>query len=418
MIQKFQKIPPQPAPYLMANSIQSYEWGSRGSDAFIPKLINIEPEDNLPYAELWVGAHPKAPSRINIDGNYYFLLDVIREIPVEILGEYVYNKFGSNLPFLFKVLSAAEPLSIQVHPNKEQAKKIHSADPKNYPDSNHKPEIAIALDSLTALVGFKPFDEIAKILMDFPEILELMGDVSLDDINVLMQSDTETQRKFVKELYSKVNELSIKSIKLIKVLDSLEVRLNNSGSHYSDIANLFSTLKSKYGYDTGLFSIFLLNYLELNEGEGLFLEAGSPHAYLKGNIIECMANSDNVIRAGLTNKFKDIPNLLQTVDYTCRKMDIIKSDLKSDAIIYYTGAEEFQVTRWSLTEGVKKYNKTNRRPEILFILEGKISIGWENNEKILKHSYLKGQSVFIPAFLPEYRIQAESNSIIIRTAIP
>jgi mannose-6-phosphate isomerase len=417
MMQKLNKTQMLPAPYLMSNSIQNYEWGSRGNNAFIPTLINIEAEGNLPYAELWIGAHPKAPSRVNINGQFYSILELITAHPIEMVGEYVYNKFGCTLPFLFKILSAAEPLSIQVHPDKNQARLLHTLDPKNYPDENHKPEIAISLGHFTALAGFKPFNEIVKVLTDFPELLDLFDNVSIDDLNKLHLSDNEVKKNFIKDLYSKVNELSIKNSRLFKIIDIIEERLN-SNSRYSEITDLFSELKKKYGYDTGLFSIFLLNYLELGEGEGLFLNSGLPHVYIKGNIIECMANSDNVIRAGLTGKFKDVKALLETVNYECRKIDTIKSNLKSDAIIYYTAAEEFQVTRWNLSRNSKKYNKTNKRPEILFILDGRITIGWENNQKILKQNFHKGQSVFIPAFLQEYRIQAEDNSIIIRTSIP
>lgn len=418
MINKLKQISILPAPYLMINSIQNYEWGSRGNEAFIPKLINISAEDNVPYAELWIGAHPKASSKILIDEKPYSLLDVIKSYPVEMIGEYVQNKFGKTLPFLFKILSAAEPLSIQVHPDKELAKKLHSSDPKNYPDDNHKPEIAISLGSFAAFAGFKPFHQIIKVLDDFPEITQLIEDFSKDDLNKLLNSKPEVQDNFLRDLYTRINKLSIKNIKLIKIIDNLETRLINSGSQYSKIAALFTSLKKKYGYDPGLFSIFLLNYLELSEGEGLYLDSGLPHAYVKGNIIECMANSDNVIRAGLTGKYKDIPALLKAVNYDMCEIEVIKSDLWSEAIIYFTAAEEFQVTRWNLSEGVKKFNKTNRRPEILFVLDGNVSISWQNNQNILKHEFTKGQSVFIPAFLPEFRIQALSNSVVIKIAIP
>lgn len=418
MINRLKQISIRPAPYLMINSIQNYEWGSRGNNAFIPKLTNIKAEDNVPYAELWIGAHPKASSEILIDGQSYSLLDIIKSHPIEIIGEYVQNKFGITLPFLFKILSASEPLSIQVHPDKEFAKKLHISDPKNYPDENHKPEIAISLGSFTALAGFKPFNQIIKILGDFPEMFLLMENISENDLNNLVRSKPEVQDSFIREFYTKINKLSAKNVKLIKVVDSIEKRLTNSGSPYAKLAELFKGLKNKYGYDPGLFSIFLLNYLELSEGEGLYLDSGVPHAYIRGDIIECMANSDNVIRAGLTGKYKDVPALLKAVNYEMCEMDIIKSDLWSEAIIYFTAADEFQVTRWNLGKGEKKFNKTNNRPEILFVLDGNISLSWGSSQRILKNDFIKGQSIFIPAFLSEYRIEALSNSIVIKTAIP
>jgi len=135
-------------PYLLNNTIQKYSWGMSGKNAFIPKLLGITLEKNEPSAELWMGGHPSAPSKIYLFDSWINLNDVIRDFPVEILGQKIFEKFGSQLPFLFKVLSAAQPLSIQVHPNKTQAEELNSKDPEHYPDKNHKPEIAIDIDEL------------------------------------------------------------------------------------------------------------------------------------------------------------------------------------------------------------------------------------------------------------------------------
>lgn len=136
-------------PYLLKNKVQHYKWGAIGTMAYIPQLLGEKAESDKPYAELWIGAHPSFSSEIVIDEVAFPLYDIIQKFPKEILGEYVLNNYSKNLPFLFKVLSAAEALSIQAHPNKQQAISLYARDPEHYPDDNHKPEIAIALDELT-----------------------------------------------------------------------------------------------------------------------------------------------------------------------------------------------------------------------------------------------------------------------------
>ncbi|OQA94318.1 MAG: Mannose-6-phosphate isomerase [Chloroflexi bacterium ADurb.Bin222] len=142
-------------PFRLHNAIQPYPWGSRGAEAFIPRLLGIPAAPEQPYAELWIGAHPNAPSRVFLGDEPLSLATLIAREPVAMLGAAVAQRFDNQLPFLFKVLSAAEPLSIQAHPDKVQAERLHARDPQHYPDANHKPEVAIALDRLTALAGLK-----------------------------------------------------------------------------------------------------------------------------------------------------------------------------------------------------------------------------------------------------------------------
>ena len=153
-------------PYLLKGTLQHYAWGTQNKDAFIPHFINIPVERDTPYAELWMGAHPKAPSTLALDNNNMPLDKCIEMFPEEILGKAIFARF-KQLPFLFKVLSAAQALSIQAHPNKAQAEKLHMQDPEHYPDDNHKPEIAIALSNLTALAGFKSFDSLINTLENY-----------------------------------------------------------------------------------------------------------------------------------------------------------------------------------------------------------------------------------------------------------
>jgi mannose-6-phosphate isomerase len=191
-------------PYLLYNQIQPYEWGTRGKQAYIPNLLEIPTEENKPYAELWMGTHPAAPSQIDFDGGLVELHKVIKTYPVEILGVKTYAHFGANLPFLFKVLSAGQALSIQAHPNRQQAIQLHSNDPQHYPDQNHKPEIAIALDELTVLLGLLDPPELIKRLGVYPEVQRVTG---ITSINIRMDFG-KNHTSLIKQFYSNLIQKS------------------------------------------------------------------------------------------------------------------------------------------------------------------------------------------------------------------
>jgi len=296
----------QPQPYILKNTIQHYDWGTKGKNAFIPKLLNVKPEKDKPYAELWMGSHLNASSKIFIGGKEIELAEIIRQYPIEMLGNETAKRFSNTLPFLFKVLSANEALSIQVHPSKKQAIALNKKDPINYPDSNQKLEIAIALDSLTALVGFKPFNQIMRTLKDYPEIQDFIGE---SDWSVTEKS------KVIKRIFTKLIKKSVSDeVGLEDAFNKLNKRISKKKKQ-TEIEKYFLELSRKYKNDIGLLILFFLNLVHLKRGEAVFTKPEIPHAYLKGNILECMSNSDNVIRAGLTPKFKDINTLLKVLNY-------------------------------------------------------------------------------------------------------
>ncbi len=205
----------EPKPYKLINKIQDYDWGTKNDNAFIPKLIGIEVVSDKPYAELWIGAHPKSPSEIIIEDKKYKLNEVIEKFPIEILGEYVAEKFNNKLPFFLKILSAARALSIQTHPNKVQAEILHKKDPSNYPDDNHKPEIAIAIDGLTAIAGFRPVDEIVDIFKNHNEFRDFVGVDVYDDITKGNKDDLENN---IKLLYKSIMDKASDKEKCIKLI--------------------------------------------------------------------------------------------------------------------------------------------------------------------------------------------------------
>jgi mannose-6-phosphate isomerase len=392
-------------PYKLIGKFQHYDWGTKNEDAFIPELLGIDYELDLPYAEYWIGIHPNAPSEIMIDNQKYFINEVIDKFPAEILGKRVEQKFDNKLPFLLKLLSISKALSIQAHPNKKLAEELYKIDPQNYPDSNHKPEIAIAVDSLDAIVGLKDLAKIKIVLEDYPELFSLLDN---ELITKIQTNSYRYKEEIIIELYSQIMNAPFEKLERC-ILDLVE--------KFKSKENLFKPEKqflteyNNYGIDVGLISILLYNYVELKEGDAIFTEAGIPHAYLKGNIIECMANSDNVVRAGLTPKFKDVKTLTKMIKV--RSDDtLVKKIETEDKIIYKTAAEEFELSQLKLNSALRISN--NDEMNILFVLDGQIIIEWEGNEEIVH----QGEFYLIPAILNNYIISAISSSKVYCVTVP
>ncbi|MBN2424939.1 MAG: mannose-6-phosphate isomerase, class I [Calditrichaceae bacterium] len=390
-------------PYKLINTIQHYDWGTRNDEAFIPQLLGRKVEKDVPYAELWIGAHSKAPSVIDIDGSRIALDLLIKNFPKIILGEKYYLKYDYKLPFLFKVLSAGEALSIQAHPNKKQAELLHKRDPKNYPDDNHKPEIAIALDRLVALIGFRPVIELIESLKRYPELTEFIGQ---EETEIILNSQKDSDEHFIRSFYTALMNKSLSHEKeLEKSLSKLEKRLTLKND-LSPEEKLFLQLRRKYKTDVGLFSLFILNYIELSKGQGIFLSAGVPHAYLKGNIIECMANSDNVIRAGLTPKYKDIRTLTEMLNYKPGKYPVIEPQPEAGAYIYEVPINEFFLQRTALEKREIVEMPDIESIRIILVMNGSIKIRWKSGGKNGLMQGVKGESILIPAALRDCRIEA------------
>jgi mannose-6-phosphate isomerase len=400
-------------PYKLYNTIQNYEWGTENESAFIPRFIGAEVEPNKPYAELWIGAHPKAPSKIEIDGVRIPLNKVVEDYPIECLGVYVRNKFSGTFPFLLKVLSAARALSIQTHPNKVQAKQLHAKDPKNYPDDNHKPEIAIALDSLVALAGFKPVYSIKEQLEILPELDEYLGRGMVGEI--LKNENPVVLEKLIKQLYGIIMQRADEKERLAVCIAKIHKRLAEKNNR-SPEEEQFLMQHEIYGADVGLLSFFFFNLIHLQQGQAIFTGAGVPHAYIKGNIIECMANSDNVVRAGLTNKIKDVETLLNIIRYEFTECPVLNAGTGDGT--YQTAAEEFEVTKNKNLGGLRKICFSSDRPIVYLIIQGSLEVHWNDHGTACTLKFSKGESFFIPAALSQFEIVSDADAEFFAVAIP
>ena len=402
-------------PYLMHNQVQYYEWGTHDRDAYIPQLLGIPAQPGKPYAELWMGAHPKAPSAVVVNGHEVPLDQWIAAHPQELLGQAVAKRFHNSLPFLFKVLAAGEALSIQAHPNKQQAEQLRASDPAHYPDDNHKPEIAIAIDALTALIGIKPYAELAETLQRYPEIGTFAGAEISASLTGGQQAAADTQQEITRQFLTALFSRAVSHPQaLAQAVDTLAQRLAAQQT-LSEAEALFMELRQKYpNTDIGLFAIFVLNLVHLAEGEGMYAAAGVPHAYLKGNIIECMANSDNVVRVGLTSKFKDTPALLQVMQVDPKPVDVLHANPADQKTVYVTPAPEFQVSRLRLATGAQFPQQTGHKPEVFIILKGDVQVSWPSGQE----TYRRGQTIFVPALLAQYTLTAQQDTEIFKAAIP
>ncbi|KAL3422819.1 Mannose-6-phosphate isomerase 1 [Phlyctema vagabunda] len=392
--------------------VNSYDWGKVGKDSAAATFAAATPADGFsikedkPYAELWMGTHPSNPSK-DVQ-TQRTLLDLVQDNQA-LMSKEVSEKFGEKLPFLFKVLSIGKALSIQAHPNKKLAEQLHASDPKNYPDDNHKPEMTIAITPFDGLCGFRPLAEISHFLSTIPSLKKLVGEAEADEfISAVKGKETsdkeedETsnkkalQKAFGSLMGSKKEDVEAASKDLVAAAKEEGDDFAGSGGPSNtgkELSELVERLDKEFPSDIGLFVMFFLNYVKLEVGEAMFLKADDIHAYLSGNIIECMAASDNVVRAGFTPKFKDVKNLVEMLTYSYapiseQKMDPVDYPYVtlnasayssgSAATLYDPPIEEFSVVKTDLKKkGAKATFESIAGPSIFICTtgNGKISVG-------------------------------------------
>ncbi|WAL95869.1 mannose-6-phosphate isomerase, class I [Streptomyces sp. Je 1-369] len=361
----------------LTNTIRPYAWGSTTA---IAELIGAEPSGE-PQAEMWMGAHPGAPSRTERGA----LNEVIDAAPEHELGTAAAAKFGPRLPFLLKLLAAGAPLSLQVHPDLAQAKEGYAdeqnrgvpvdAPNRNYKDANHKPELICALTPFDGLCGFRPPAETADLL----EALEVDSLKPYVDL-LRAQPEEAALREVLTALLSADPEQMNETVTEVTAAAQ---RLGGAYEPYAGIAH-------HYPGDPGVIAAMLLNHVRLQPGEALFLGAGVPHAYLDGLGVEIMANSDNVLRCGLTPKHVDVPELLRIVRFEATDPGVLRPEASPDGEeVYETPIDEFRLSRFVLPEGAAPHDLTAATPQILLCTAGSVRAG--------ELTLTPGQSAFVPA---------------------
>jgi len=368
----------------LINSVQNYAWGSKTA---LTELYGIANPDNLPMAELWMGAHPKSSSKItDASGQVRSLRDVIDADKAALLGKNVADRFG-ELPFLFKVLCADNPLSIQVHPNKKASEEGFAkenaagipldAAERNYKDPNHKPELVFALTPFLAMNAFREFSDIVS-------LLQPVSGAHTSIAHFLQEPSAERLSQLFASLLNMQGEEKSRALAVLKAA------LNSQQGEPWETIRFIAQF---YPDDSGLFSPLLLNVVKLNPGDAMFLFAETPHAYLQGVALEVMANSDNVLRAGLTPKYIDIPELVANVKFTPKPAaELLTQPAKNGSELDFPiPVDDFAFSLHDLsTAGA---DVAQQSAAILFCVEGEAVLRKGEQQLVLK----PGESAFVSA---------------------
>ena len=322
------------------------------------------------------------------------------------------TKYQNRLPFLFKVLSISKALSIQAHPNKKLAGELHRKDPKNYPDDNHKPEMTIAITPFEGLCGFRPLKEISHFLKTVPPLRALVGEDHADRLAAtadnedsdIVTSKSSLRAAFTALMKSPKDHIQAMSKELISLAESQKITPGPSSNTSTELSQLILRCNSDFPQDIGLFVLFFLNYVKLAPGQGMYLKADDIHAYLSGDVIECMASSDNVIRAGFTPKFQDVntlteiltydhdppeQQLLTPIDYPYMTFNTEAYRSGSEGLLYDPPIEEFSVVRTVLKAAKAKATfESLSGPSIIICTSGQGSISVGPKKEELKEGYV------------------------------
>ncbi|MFI6415761.1 mannose-6-phosphate isomerase, class I [Streptomyces sp. NPDC050585] len=379
---------------LLANTVQPYAWGSRTA---IPDLLGTPPTGE-PQAELWMGAHPAAPSRVDRAGGPLPLDRVIGADPLTELGAPALRRFGPRLPFLLKLLAADAPLSVQVHPDAARAEAGFArenalgvpldAPHRTYRDPHHKPEMIVALTRFDGLCGFR----------DPAGCADLLDALAVPGLRPYARTlRTRPEGAALAEVFTGFLDppAGLTGAVTEAVTAAGEGRVAHTGPYRDDLAAYAKVARAHPG-DPGLLAALMLRRVELAPGEALFLGSGVPHAYLSGLGVEIMASSDNVLRCGLTSKHVDRDELLRVVRFTARPGHLLTLAAgEAGEEVYPAPIGDFRLSRYRLRRGDRPRPLPSGAPQILLCVEGRAEAASAAAGAALRIG--PGHSLYVPA---------------------
>ena len=396
--------------YKLTGNVQHYAWG--GTE-YIPALLGVDNSAQQPYAEYWMGAHNSNPSIVQLNENKGIPLNkLITENAFEWLGEKVARQFG-ELPYLFKVLDVKDMLSIQVHPSKAEAEKGFAreneagiplnAPHRNYRDANHKPKVMLALSEFWLLHGFKEKKLLLQTLQQTEAFKILLPVFEKDGYYGLYKQVMELPQATVDGMLKPLLRRSEPLYKANQLSKSDPAywackTLTSGGGHYT-------------GIDRGIFSIYFFNIVQLHPGQAIFQGAGVPHAYLEGQNIELMSNSDNVLRGGLTPKHIDVPELLKHTLFEGIVPQIMNGEENGVETVYRCPVPDFEVSKIELDKKAI-YHHTASSAEIILLTEGEADMVWDGETLHIK----KGE-VVIAAAGELYKMSCNSRAVLYKAGV-
>lgn len=395
----------------LSNATQRYAWGS---PLAIPELLGEAP-DGRPVAELWLGAHPSAPSRAVTATGEVGLDALIAADPDHALGADVVARFGPALPYLLKIIAAESPLSLQVHPHIARAREGFAAEERagvpigaphrNFRDRNHKPELVYALTPFEALCGFRAPRRAAELLVD-------LGAPLTSALHEILVADPSAQG--IRLAFTRLLDPSTRPTRaeVDDVVTACARRLAHGSPSPRADRNVLLLAEAHPG-DPGVVTSLLLNPVSLQPGEAMFVPAGGVHAYLRGTAIEVMANSDNVLRAGLTGKHVDVDELLANVDYVAAPPIRIAPEIFHGATrVYFAPVDDFELSITAV-DGDAPHPLPGHGPRLLLCVEGGVVVSsrHDGTEKLRR-----GDSVFVPA--SEGALEVYGHGTLVQADVP
>lgn len=402
---------------LLRGAIRTYAWGSRTAIAQFTGRPSPAPH---PEAELWLGAHPGDPARLEGTDGDASLLDTISADPEAELGSAVRARFGDALPFLVKVLAADEPLSLQAHPSAQQAVQGYTSEDRagvpinspvrNYRDRSHKPELLVALSDFEALVGFRPAAGSVALLRAFavPALEPYIG--------LLADHSDAAGLRALFTTWITAPQPGIEAL-IPVVLEGAVGYIRSGAKEFAAEARMALELGERYPGDAGVLAALLLNRISLKPGEGIFLPAGNLHSYLHGMGMEVMANSDNVLRGGLTPKHVDVPELLRVLDFHPVADPRVSTHRDGVELVYDTPASEFAGSVLTL-DGADLGHEVDAPsrhdgPQILVCIEGSVVARAKSGEVRMD----RGAAAWVAADDGPIRLEASEPSRLFRATV-
>jgi len=394
--------------FKLKGKIQQYAWGGT---TYLSRLLSVANPENKPFAEYWLGAHDNASSELD-GATPSKLNEYVRQQPESTLGTTVAQRFG-RLPYLLKVLDVKDMLSIQVHPSKENAllefaaeneKGIALTAPhRNDKDDNHKPELMLALSEFWLLHGFKPEEDLMQVLATVPELKFLQPVFSVDGYKGLYKKVMEMPQQEVNDVLKPLLD------RIVPLYNEQRLRKQNEDFWAARAALTYNEGEK---IDRGIFSIYFFNLVNVLPGEAVFQAAGLPHAYLEGQNVEIMANSDNVLRGGLTPKHVDVRELLKHVRFEATHPRIMREDnTPGHIVVYKTPAPDFELSKINLQEG-ETVTIQSHSIEIFLVLEGKVQVDDSTG-------FSRGiGEAFIAFDKARLNLRADKDSILYRASVP
>lgn len=366
----------------LVNPVRQYDWGSRTVIAALMGRPTPSPE---PEAELWMGAHPSDPSSLVRPSGSVSLATAIEADPAGMLGPVVAERFGPRLPYLFKILAAERPLSLQAHPDAERAASRYAARDENYLDPYHKPELLVALTEFDGLCGFRDPAESAATLagLRVPALDAVISQLSAG-------SPEERLRGAVTTL---LTWPQAERARMVAAIGAAAGRLQDRHPEYQAAARL----ADQFPTDLGVVVALLLNHVRLAPGDAIWMPAGNLHAYLSGTGVEIMAASDNVLRCGFTTKRIDVAELLRVLRFEVLVDPVVRPmPVRPGVVTWPVPVEEFALVRATLTGDGGRVELPGAGPRIVLCVAGSVDLTAGARRTRLG----RGESVFLPGDAP------------------